>query len=219
MPEVRMKKRISVCAIAGLAIVFSSICSCKGKGPTHPTQTLTGPPVIVLGGSLFGQAPEGWMPYSKCDLTNTLEWCYDIPNGTQDHLYSDQYSPAISLSGVDNDTSWTVHISDKDSQGNGNQQEGILLCGNADCNVKAKSNLDKVYIKPFDKDPGHSEWINRPADYLFYQDKTCNPNGNCEHPDSAILSTASGQVSPPSKCTAPKAIGCSISVGSPAQQP
>jgi hypothetical protein len=167
------------------------------------------PPVIIVGGSIFGQTPTAWLPYNQCGVTDQLEWCYPV-GSSQDHLYSVQYTPALSLSGVSSNTSWTVQITDKNPN---NSKAGVLLCGNADCNVNAKSDLNNVYIRPSDENDSHSKWVNIPTNYLFYQDKTCALNGNCEHPDKAILTIASGQVNPPSQCTAPENIGCSIAVG------
>ena len=212
MPELRMKRVVSISAAAGisiLALVMLVISGCKA--PT-PGGLRTGPPVIIVGGSIFGQTPEPWLPYSSCGVSDQLEWCYPV-GSSQDHLYSVQYTPALSLSGVTSG-SWTVHITDKDNQGNGNPKQGVLLCGNSACDVTKSSDPNNVYIRPYDEKKGNSDWINSPSNYLFYQDKTCGPNGNCEHPVNAILTTVSGPVSPAPQCTAPQNIGCSIAVGS-----
>lgn len=170
------------------------------------------PPVIVVGGSIFGQTPTAWLPYSSCGVSDQLEWCYNLPSGAQNHLSSGQYSPAVSLSTVPSGKSWTLHITDKDPQGNGNPKQGILLCGNKTCDENSSSDPNYVYIEPFSKGNGHAGWINSPPNYLFYQDKTCSSGGNCEHPDHAILSVAGTQVSD-SQCTAAGGIGCSVAVG------
>ena len=173
-------------------------------------RVVTKPPVIIVGGSIFGQTPTAWLPYSSCGVSDQLEWCYGV-GGTPDQLSSNQYSPAVSLPSVPSGKSWTLHITDKDPQGNGNPKEGILLCGNAACDENAGSDPNNVYIRPYSKGQGQAGWINSPANYLFYQDKTCSVKGTCEHPDHAILSVAGSKVSD-SQCTAPDSIGCSIGV-------
>lgn len=211
MPDLRMKQVRIISIVAGLSFLAFSVLIPIGCKPS-PAQLHQGPPVIVVGGSIFGQTPGPWLPNSSCGVSDPLEWCYGLSSGAQDHLYSDQYSPAISNPGIPSGKSWTVHITDKDPQGNGNPKQGILLCGNSACDENAASDANNVYIKPFSKGQGNAGWINSPANYLFYQDKTCSPNGNCEHPDTAILSVGGQQVSS-SQCTAPSAIGCSIAVG------
>lgn len=205
MSELRMKKFTSIIGFASLAVLVLTLYGCQ------PAATRTGPPVIIVGGSIFGQTPGPWLPNSSCGVSDPLEWCYGVQGG-QDHVYSDQYTPAINNPSVPSGKSWTVHITDKDPQGNGNPKQGVLLCGNAACDENAASDPNNVYIRPYSKVQGQAGWINNPANYLFYQDKTCSPNGNCEHPDHAILSVAGNKVSD-SQCVAPGNIGCSISVG------
>jgi hypothetical protein len=176
------------------------------------------PPVIIVGGSIYGHSDSGW---SNSGCGGSADYCVALPRGDSNVLSSTGYnSPLNQTVPNTSNQSWKVFITDKDSHGNENPREGVLLCGNSQCDPTKPSDLQHVYIELYDKNS--SGWETPPSLNLYFIDKSdhCGPyypskhkrKGKCEHPSYAYLSIGNVK-QPKSQCV--QTVGCWIGVGNP----
>lgn len=212
MGKLRMKNQVSISAITGIAIlviVVLAIGGCKQQAPAPaPLHIYTGPPVIVVGGSIEGQSNNGWS--QNCPGMKQLEWC--TPNGgSSDFIASYLYNPAINAPSITQGTSWKIHITDKNPH---NLQAGVDLCGNSTCTPGTRSDPTYVYLQASGNNQANSGWdTSKLPNTISYVDKTCS-TGGCEHPVSATLSIQ-GSMDTTYACVAPNLKGCFVGAGAP----
>jgi hypothetical protein len=235
MSDLRLKKQTSVFSILGIFILtvgVLTLCGCRHVAPTGERKPVSNnPPVVVTGGSIYGDSSRQavtWSQASKCTggATDQLEFCAPVKGGSN-YLSSQLYNPSLNQT-VPNTSnqSWKIFITDKDSHGNENPSEGVLLCGNSQCDPTKPSDLQHVYIRPYNE--VNSRWEDTPSTtpsyYLYFHDKSegCEPSydpshhsGNCEHPSTANLYIGSALTPISYPCSVPTGYGCTIGVGIP----
>lgn len=199
----------------------------------QPPPPLVKPPVIIVGGSLYGTittTSTTWRPASSNCQNQSLgadEYCAEVAGGTN-ILSSVNYTPSLNQTVPNSGSqSWKILISDKDSNGKPNPNQGIDLCGNWNCMPAQSTDTQYIYIKLHDN--GKSAWENSngpSADgNLYFMDKTdnCgssyNPShhgGKCEHPSAAYLYMGSSSSPAASyQCSVANGVGCDVAVGAP----
>lgn len=224
MSEPRMIRRTDAVVLTVLCSVLLGVIGLIiGFKLALPAGKPAQPPIIVVGGSIYGDASGGsgtWYPASQCNQSATTSYCATITSGTSYILSSNLYNPRLNQT-VPNGQNWAIHITDENSDGEGiwiGNSPGI--CKIPGCSATQSPDLNHVYIAGYD--PSNSAWT-YVSPNLYYQDtsdsckKSYDPNkhgGNCEHPVDATLFLNGVQQSPSSTCQ--KKNGCAIGVGSPA---
>lgn len=226
MSGLRMNKVVRFSAAAGFLIAILLLLAISaGKKQVASTSSdhilSNRPPVIVVGGSLYGDAGKKWVRASTCQNQSTRqdEYCADV-GGNTNLLSSKNYKPSLQQT-VTGSQSWKILIADKDENGNPKSDQGIVLCGNWNCHPDEASDAHYVYIM-LDQ-TGKSEWENGSINSdgnLYFHDKSdhCGPynsghhQGKCEHASIAYVCIGSSC----SQYTCLKGKKCKIGVGKPA---
>lgn len=231
MSGLRMNKVVRFSAAAGFLIAILLLLAISaGKKQVASTSSdhilSNRPPVIVVGGSLYGDAKDkNWAGCQNPDH-RTDEYCVSVGNDKY-ILSSKNYNPRISLACTTDDCkSWKIFIVDKHSNANADGDQGIELCSNASCKPTDSSDAQYVYIRVHDT--SKSQWENSPppdsVTQLFFQDNSdhCGPydsghhhgQGNCERPSVARVCIGSSCL-PESTCSKDDGVDCAVGVGKP----
>lgn len=236
MSGLRMNKVVRFSAAAGFLIAILLLLAISaGKKQVASTSSdhilSNRPPVIVVGGSLYGDAGKKWVRASTCQNQSTRqdEYCVDVSGDTNVLSSSQDYQDNNNnpINQTVTGTSWKIFIADS----NPNSTQGIELCGNWDCTPGGASDAKYVYIRLYD--PANSQWENNnnpdASDgnlYLKEKSEDCcrsyghdgrkhdRHGGKCERPSVAHVYI--GTSAPKDyKCTATEGIGCWVGVGKP----
>jgi hypothetical protein len=229
MSESRMIHRTRILAItgfSGLAIIAMALCGCHRINPCPPIYPVkpgsggNNPPVVVTGGSLYGQSLEGWSAASSCNPNahDPLEFCATLPNGDSNVLSFTRYIHAANQT-IPPNQSWTIVVTDGHPDDTENPGQGIQLCDNAACDPTVKvPDLNHVYIRPYNE--SDSGWDSASTNgEKYFHDKsdncdagdTAHKGGPCDYPHTAVLAVGNPSNQQKYKCSEKHT--CQIGVG------
>lgn len=234
----RIKKVVRFSAVAGFLIsillLLAISAGSKQVASTSPGHVLSNrPPVIVVGGSLYGDSGGEWANFQSTD-GRTDEY-YVTVIGNKNVLLWENYKHSVDQN-VDSSQSWKIVVFDRDIHGYANLKQGIEVCSNSSCDPTVApqgSDSHVIYIRLYDSDSTKSIWENnnKPNDdgNLYFKDQSddqCKTSyghdgtkhdrhgGKCERPSVARLFI--GSATPKKyRCKAKEGLGCRINVGEP----
>lgn len=123
---------ISVAFIVLLVIIGYLIhVRAKGVAPAGGN-----PPVVIVGGSLYGNSPQGWTEVTKKNVYRVQTQNSDLIYTNAVYSNNNLVTQPVAAAGA-----WVLKIFDRDAQGKPQGLPGVTVCTSQNCLAKDNTNL------------------------------------------------------------------------------